>query len=107
MKKTISATIVALSSATSVLALWAPAPVESKTYCLGMYDIQNAEEGSPVYMAGTCDASYNNAYYQTPLLDNGCAEGQIALTTHRYGGGEEGEFPIQIGSCMPPNVTQL
>ncbi len=114
MKKTISATIIALSGATSALALWAPAPVASKTYCLDYWDVQNEDVGTPAYRAATCDQSNNNSILGRTLLSNGCAEGQMALTTHRYyNGAEEGSegseeaFPIQIGSCMPPNVTQL
>jgi hypothetical protein len=96
MKKTISIAALAVSATTS-FAFMAP-PTETKTYCLNMYtDASGA-------MAGSCDQTRNNVRSGVQLGENGCAADQIALSTSRWG---DGEFPIQISPCLPPNVAQL
>ena len=107
MKKTISATVIALSGATSALALFAPQPIDAKTYCLETYQVLNDAGNPSGEIAGTCDESTNNGILQRPIQANGCAQGQVALTTYRYAFDGNQDFPITIGSCMPPNVTQL
>lgn len=99
MKKTISLTALAVSASAASFALIGP-PQDTKTYCLDSYT-----DMSGSMMAGTCDQSRNNARSGAQLGENGCAAGQIALTTGKYPG--EREFPIRISPCMPPNVTQL
>ena len=97
MKKTIAAA--ALSASTSALALWAP-PAEQRTICLDKYE----NESGAIY-GGSCDQSANNETLGLELLENGCAEGQIAITSQRYHNSEQ--WSVNIGPCLPPNVAQL
>lgn len=92
--KTIAA--VALS-ASSAFALIGPGS-ERKTFCLNSYTDANG-----VQYVGSCDESFNNVTLNKPLLANGCAEGQSALTAYGF----NNQFSIEIGACMPPNVVQL
>lgn len=75
-------------------------PLETKTLCLNSYELS---DGST--LAGGCDASANNQVLGAVLLDNGCAEGQVALSASRWS--SEDAWSIEIGSCLPPNVVQL
>jgi len=97
MKKTISA-VALMASSTSAFALMAP-PTQTKTICLDVYE---NEDG--VKYAGTCDQAKNNQILGATILENGCAEDQIALTSRKYQGGS---WDISIRACMPPNVVQL
>lgn len=101
MKKTIGVAALAISASTASLALYVPRDnMVTKTYCLSIYeDVEGGQR------AGSCDETDRNTYYQRELNAQGCAEGQVALSTRRYG--DEGEFPIRIGMCLPPNVAQL
>lgn len=109
MKRTVAA--LALSVSTPSFALMMPA-VKVKTICLDTYE---SETG--VKFAGNCDQATNNAESGVKLLENGCAEGQISLTSAAYpdfsqtpkqkGQEEEVKFDIEIRSCLPPNVAQL
>lgn len=88
---------VALSVATSGFALIGPVG-DSKTICLSSYTDANG-----VQYAGSCDEARNNKELGLPLLANGCAEGQISIQSHNFGGG----FSVEVHNCMPPNVVQL
>jgi hypothetical protein len=101
MKKTISLAALAISASTSSFAIIGP-PIDAvtKTYCLATY---TKEDGGMV--AGTCDQTANNQLSDRQIGMNGCAEGQIALTTSKSVNAEY--FPINIRACLPPNVMQL
>lgn len=102
MKKTIS--LAALAISTSASAFWVPqdpSTVVHKTYCLEVYTIGDTGD----QYAGSCDQSHNNAERHLQINRNGCADGQIALTTTKLKGDKK--FPIEIRSCLPPNVAQL
>lgn len=94
-KKTIAAVALSTSSA---FALIGP-PTQTKTYCLDLYEGQ-----SGATYAGTCDQTANNKTLKKPLLENGCAVDQVALSAHRVA---PGKFNIEIYACMPPGVVQL
>ncbi len=101
MKKTIGVAALAISASTASLAFFIPRDhIETRTYCLSVYE---DEQGGQ--RAGSCDETNRNTYYQRELNAQGCAEGQVALSTSRYDSQEE--FPIRIGMCLPPNVAQL
>jgi hypothetical protein len=68
----------------------APKP---KTVCLNAYQQQ---DGS--ISLGSCDAARNNVTLKKEILQNGCAEGQAAITTRNK---------IAISACLPPGVVQL
>lgn len=102
MKKTISIASLAISASAS-FALIGPMPpgsTVSKTYCVETY-----QEPDGSMWAGGCDESMNNTQANTTVKENGCAEGQIAITTSKMAAAER--FPIEIRSCMPPNFAQL
>jgi hypothetical protein len=110
MKRTLAA--LTLSVATPSFANFAP-PAEIKTICLGVYESANGAQ-----YAGSCDESKNNEITGAALLENGCAEGQIAVTASRYESPkgataqkgkakEESKFDVQIKSCFAPNIAQL
>lgn len=108
MKRTVAA--LALSVSTPSFALMMP-PTKVKTICLDSYE---SEAGAK--FAGNCDQAANNTELGLALLDNGCAEGQIAVTSAGYTtftkkpkhkAKEELKFDIEIRSCLPPNVAQL
>lgn len=108
MKRSVSLAALALSVSTPSFALMMP-PVKTKTICLDSYE---GAEGAKY--AGNCDQAGNNAEAGVALLENGCAEGQIALTSVAYPSypinnskKEELKFDIEIRSCLPPNVAQL
>src|SRR4051812_48736129 len=97
MKRTIAA--FALTAASFAFSM--PMPVESvKTICLGIH-----EDSEGAKWASACDSSENNKILKTPLLKNGCAEKQIALSSRKSKGAKE--FDINIYPCMPPNMVQL
>ncbi|WP_141735035.1 hypothetical protein [Oligoflexus tunisiensis] len=99
MKFKKSVTALALTASSSAFALMRP-PVETKTICLDMYE---SAEGAAY--AGTCDQSDNNETLKKKILENGCAEGQLAMTAQKWD--KRGEFYPSIHSCLPPNVAQL
>lgn len=100
-KSTISIAALAIATASVSFAFRGPVPAtESKTYCLKM---MTSDDGAT--LAETCDQSGLNRRFRKPLLSNGCAANQIAVTTEKVGSVDT--FPIQISSCLPPNVTQL
>lgn len=84
-------------TASSAFALIGP-DTTTKTYCLDQY-----ESDKGVSYTGSCDQTANNKALGKVLLENGCAEGQSALTALSFGG----KFDIEIASCMPPGVVQL
>src|SRR5688572_17861812 len=98
MKKTVAA--FALGASSSLAFAEGFQAEEFKTYCLGVYE---NEQG--VKYGETCDSSENNKTLGKAILANGCAEGQVSLTTHRFAG--ETKFQIEIEACLPPNVVQL
>ena len=101
MKKTISLAALAISASTSSLAfIGQPMDVQTRTYCLSV-----RSDASGAMMAGSCDQTANNAQRNAQIGGNGCAEGQISLTTSKPSDAEE--FPIRMRSCMPPNIAQL
>jgi hypothetical protein len=104
MKKSISIAALAISASSSFAIVFDPTDSApqwiTKTYCLAVH---THDDGSTT--AGDCDKSELNARFDRPLLQNGCAAGQIALTTEKWA--EDEGFPINIHSCMPPNIAQL
>ncbi len=101
MKKTISLAALAISASTSSFALIGPpTDMMTKTYCLETYT-----DMSGGMIAGTCDESANNVHRGAQIGENGCAEGQIALTTSKTR--RDAHYPIRIRQCLPPNVVQL
>jgi hypothetical protein len=99
----ISKTIAALSltASSSAFGLMAPdQPVRTKTVCLNTYE---RADGS--LELGTCDEAKNNRTERRPLLENGCAEGQAAMTVQKWA--SQPGFTPQIAACLPPNVVQL
>lgn len=104
MKKTITAlALTAASSAASSAAFARPAPpVATKTYCLDTF-----EDARGALVAGTCDQSQNNIDLGLPVLSNGCAATQIALTANKFTSDPDAPFSIVVRPCLPPNVAQL
>lgn len=102
MKKTTIAVAALALSASSSFAIIGPGHDRyvTKTYCLGTYSY-----GDGSMNAGTCDETNNNAMLNLPRMENGCAEGQMALTTSKRV--REANFPIQIRPCLDPNIVQL
>lgn len=100
-KTTITIAALALSASTS-FALIGPggAPMESRTYCLKSYTDFDGSAN-----AITCDETANNETEGRTILGNGCAEDQMSLTTAKSI--SETRYPVEIGSCLPPNVVQL
>ncbi len=108
MKRTVAA--LALSISTPSFALMMPATA-TKTICLDTFE---SEAG--VKYAGNCDQAANNKELNLAVLENGCAEGQIALTSVAYPTYNQSakqkkkpelKFDIEINACLPPNVAQL
>lgn len=97
VNKTVAA--LALSASSSAFALIAP-PQDTKTICVSVY-----ETADGVKYAGGCDEVRNNEAAGLPILENGCAANQIALTATRWSA--DLPYNIEIGSCLPPNVVQL
>lgn len=95
MKKTIAA--LALTASSAAVAMPMPAS-ESKIICLKTYE---SNDGS--LDAAGCDSSRNNKTLGLPILENGCAADQVALTSVKRGE----RFTIEIGSCLPPHAVQL
>lgn len=98
MKKTIAAmALIASSNALAIAPPVMPGQPQPKVvkYCLSLSEYET-EAGKALY-AG-CDESSNNKYEKRQLLENGCAEGQVALSIQ---GG------AKIRSCMPPGMVQL
>lgn len=93
MKKTI--TSVALMVASTQAMAFYPGQLENKTVCLSS-KIYKYEDGSKAI--GNCDETNNNKDQNKQIKQNGCADGQIALTVHK---------DTAIQSCMPPGVVQL
>ncbi|RYZ91588.1 MAG: hypothetical protein EOP06_06650 [Proteobacteria bacterium] len=95
MKKTIAA--LALFASSNAMAMPqmpnpnAPKPVISNV-CLSTYTHQDGA------VSGGCDETFNNQREKRPLLANGCAAEQVALSF-------VGESTIN--SCMPPGMAQL
>ncbi len=108
-KRTVAALALSISSPSYALML---APVKTKTICLDVYE---SETG--VKYSGNCDQSANNAELNLEILENGCAEGQIALTSVAYPDYSapkkkakkeaEPKFDIEIKACLAPNIAQL
>ncbi len=92
MKKTITA-FALMASATTVLAMPFPNPNPPKTMCLNVYSAQDKSK-----TAADCDDSDNNVTLKKQIRKNGCAKGQIAITTYDE---------INIGKCMPAGAVQL
>lgn len=101
MKKrtTISLAALAISASSSTFALIA-GPTDTKTYCLEMY----TDTCGSSY-AGSCDQTANNERRGAQIGENGCAQGQVALSTGRWSPDEP--YQIEIHACMPPNAAQL
>jgi hypothetical protein len=98
----VTKTIAALSltaASTSAFGLMMP-PVKTKTVCLDQFE---TNDGS--LRLGTCDQSKNNRIKHLPKLENGCAEGQAAMTVQKWE--QNAEFFPNIPLCLPPNVAQL
>jgi len=97
MKKTIAA--LAMIASTNALAIAPPPPGESQpeptTVCFKV-NTYKSESGKLMY-AG-CNETRNNIGLNRPILENGCAKGQVSLTV-------VGKSPIS--SCMPPGMVQL
>jgi len=96
MKKTITAAA-ALAASSSAFGLIGPVQ-ESKTICLNTF----VDENRLLY-AGKCDEARNNIILDKPILKNGCAQGQVALTAIKL----NGQWNPQIQYCLRPNVVQL
>lgn len=91
-------TIAAIAiTASSVFARPLP-PTEIKTICLPNYS-----DSEGVAYAGNCDQARNNVRLNRPLLANGCAEDQIAITATK----RNGNFNVEVNNCLPPNIVQL
>lgn len=99
MKINTSIAAIALAASGTSSAL-VPAPLETKTICLSSYELN---DGS--ILANSCNQAANNEELQLEILENGCAEGQIALTATRWN--QDQPWSIEIGNCLPPNVAQL
>ena len=100
MKKTITALALsaASSSAFALMAPQNPEEIVTKTICLNVY-----QDAKGVSYAASSDATVNNEFYKVALLENGCAEGQVALTATKI----NKKFDVSIKSCVPVNITQL
>lgn len=99
MKKTISLAALAISASSSFALIGPPSNNDVRMYCVSVYGGQ----GSMV--AGSCDETDNNRYYHREIMDNGCAEGQMAIYTSKSR--RQMRYPIEINMCLPPNVAQL
>jgi len=99
MKATKTIAVLSLAASSSAFALMLP-PVKAKTVCLNTYE---TAQGS--LHLGTCDEAKNNKTLDRPLLDNGCAEGQAAMTVQKWEA--QANFTPNISACLPPNVAQL
>lgn len=95
LKTTIAA---AALTASSAFALIGPG-TESKTFCLDLME----DASGPAYV-GSCDQTKNNKITGKEILENGCAEHQVAQTTYRLPGGK---YKFEIAPCLPPSVVQL
>lgn len=95
MKKTVAAiAILASTVASNAMPLPTdPNAPKPKTVCLNMYQNQDGSVS-----LGSCDAARNNVVLKKQLAQNGCAEGQAAITTRNK---------IAISACLPPGVVQL
>jgi hypothetical protein len=98
MKKTIATFAITAASA-NAFALYAPT-AETKNICLSLYQNEN----NTAYV-GTCDETKNNEFSKLPVLENGCAVGQVSMQTTRAQG--QKEFNIKIYPCLAPNIAQL
>jgi hypothetical protein len=98
MKKSIA--VLALSASSTSAFAFMMQPQQTKTYCLSVY-----EGADGAKFASSCDESKNNEILGKDLLENGCAEDQVALTARKHKG--QKKFDIQISACLPPNVVQL
>ncbi|HYX36508.1 MAG TPA: hypothetical protein VE954_25655 [Oligoflexus sp.] len=99
LSKTIAA--LGLTASSSAFGLMAPdQPVRTKTVCLNTYE---RADGS--LELGTCDEAKNNKTEGRPRLENGCAEGQAAMTVTKWT--TQQGFTPKIEACLPPNVVQL
>lgn len=96
MKKTVAA--LALSASSSAAFALSPMPQATKTICLDVFEDANGLQNS-----GNCDEARNNEIRGVRILENGCAEGQIALVARKF----SNRFDIEIHPCLPPNVVQL
>ena len=91
MNKTIAIAAI-LAVAPSAFALRGPDTRPVQTACVKVHAYQ---DGSKI--AG-CNEASNNQSQNRPLLQNGCAAGQVAIKSTRN---------VQIESCLPPGVAQL
>ena len=93
MKKTITSMALLVASAQAMALV--PVQIEKKTVCLNS-KVYKYEDGSKVI--GSCDETNNNIHLKKEIKQNGCAEGQTALSVTKQ---------TAIQSCMPPGVIQL
>jgi hypothetical protein len=90
MKKTIAA--IALLASSNAYALRPPPETDLKKACVKVHKMQDRSG-----IAG-CDETSNNERANLRLRDNGCAKGQVAISTY-------GELDIE--ACLPPGIAQL
>jgi hypothetical protein len=102
MKKTIASLAMLASAVSATTALAMPQPKDPsapepvvKTICMSTYSY-NADKSIDL---GGCDESPNNVAEKRKIMDNGCAEGQVALISI--------DDEIKIEACMPPGMAQL
>lgn len=93
MKTSLAISTLALVASTQAMALIGPNPGrEAHKACLTI-----TEDGADGMYAGNCDETNNNKRAGKTILENGCAQGQAALTT----------FEIKLPACRDPRVVQL
>jgi hypothetical protein len=92
MKKTIAA-VALMASATTSMAMPFPHNEPPKTMCLKVYSAPDKSKE-----ASDCDDSDNNATLKLKLKANGCAAGQVVISTYDQ---------LNIPKCMPAGAIQL
>jgi ribosomal protein S10 len=98
MKFNKTVTAIALTASSTAFGIIGPRPVPTKTICLPAYE---SDQGA--LFAGSCDETRNNRDLNRPLLENGCAADQIAVTAFKY----SRKWNIEVQQCMSPNIVQL
>lgn len=97
MKKTIAAVAIMASSAAALAFPGMPDPNQPpppfKTLCLNVYPTKDKSK-----VASDCDDSDNNVRHEKKIKQNGCAAGQVAITTIDE---------LNIPKCMPAGMVQL
>jgi hypothetical protein len=94
MKKTITAMAV-LASAASAQALIGPRGSRTPTPAPNQFCLQVMTDDDGLQTLEDCDSTRDNARLRRPILANGCAEGQAAMTS----------FTVEIPSCR--HIVQL